>query len=135
MNYSRRSILPGEKVIYTLLQPEIQVILFRFLSETLAKTIIPAHITILTDRELITIREESRGWFNQVRYGGIWNYIPLPKITSTSLKPKTEHTITLSIDLPQNDTLQTLFADSNKDEVDLLVNRLNDLRPGYAQAV
>ena len=84
MNYAKRSLLGGEKVIHFILQPEIRVSVLRIPGKTYYKTISPTHMNILTDRELIIIREE-KPQRSADRYGGIWDFIPLNKIVSLSL--------------------------------------------------
>jgi hypothetical protein len=59
MNYAKHSLLAGEKVTHFILQPEIRVRVLRVLGKTYYRTISPTHMSILTDRELITIRAEK----------------------------------------------------------------------------
>ena len=131
MNFARRSILPGEKVLQTILQPKIRAQVFNFLGIPFSRTLSPAHITILTDKELITIRDEAtKLWEKSVEYGGIWNYIPLHKITSVSLAQREDNLLVLSIHLPENDRIDALFAPSNEHEIRLLQEQLESLMPG-----
>jgi len=53
-----RLVMGGEKVIHSILQPEIRESMFTVLGKTYFRTISPPHMSILTDRELIMIREE-----------------------------------------------------------------------------
>ena len=76
-------MLPGEKVVRALLQPEIREGVLTLLGRIYHRTISPTHMTILTDCELVTIREEQRP--GKDRYGGVWTYIPLKKIVALSL--------------------------------------------------
>ena len=132
MNYARRSIVPGEKVLYTILQPEIRARIVRLFGMSLFRTISTSHLVILTDRQLIIIKDENPGrWGDDSRYGGIWNYIPLGKIASVSLAEKGDDLLTLSIHLPQNDQIDSLFSVSNKQEVELFLNRLKSF-PNYS---
>ena len=131
MNYARRSIVPGEKVLYTILQPEIRARIVRLFGMSLFRTISTSHLVILTDRQLIIIKDENPGgWGDDSRYGGIWNYIPLDKIASVSLAEKGGNLLTLSIHLPQDDQIDTLFSVSNEQEVELFLNRLGTLISG-----
>jgi hypothetical protein len=131
MNYARSSIMPGEKVIHPLLQPEIRAKILTLLGRPFFRTISTAHLSILTDSELIIIRDEnSKGWGKTIRHGGIWNYIPLDRITSVSLTRKEDNLLTLSIHLPENDRLESLFTASNERELDLFLNKLEDLTSG-----
>jgi hypothetical protein len=131
MNYARRSILPGEQVIASLLQPKIRAKVLTLFKKTFYHTISPAHLSILTDRELITIKEDSeRGADNGPRYGGIWRYIPLNKIAAVSLGERDPNTLTLSIHLPQNDEVSSIFALANRSELEQFVGRLEKMRHG-----
>jgi hypothetical protein len=131
MNYARRSILPGEKVLHTILQPAIRVQIFRLLDMPFARTISPAHITILTDKELITIQNEAtKRWDKPVEYGGIWKYIPLNRITAVSLAQREDNLLVLSIHLCASDRLDVLFATSNEHELRLFLEQIEGLLPG-----
>jgi hypothetical protein len=128
MNYARRSLLAGEKVIYTVLQPEIRARLPTLLGRIYYRTLSTAHISILTDRELIIIREDER-LGARARYGGIWDYISLNKILSLSLSGKGDNLVVLSIHLPGVEHLEVLFQASAKQEVDLLLEQFGRLKP------
>ncbi len=131
MNYARRSIVPGEKVLHTILQPEIRAKRLTLFGMSWFRTVSTSHLVILTDRQLIIIKDENPGgWGDDTRYGGIWNYIPLDKITSVSLAEKGDNLLALSIHLPQNDQIDSLFSASNKQEVELVLNQFETLRPG-----
>jgi len=127
MNYARRSLLAGEKVLQFILQPEIQVPIIKFLGGTYRRTLSPTHMSILTDRELIMIREDEPKKRGGVKYGGIWDYIPLNKITALGLTSKDNDLLMLSIRLSENIPLGFLFQSSAKPELDQLVNRFNEL--------
>ena len=130
MNYARQSIMQGEKVVHHVLQPEIRSEILSLFGKSLCRTLSAAHITILTDREMILIRDGADKWWDSgIKYGGVWNYIPLSRITSVSLTNKTDDTLTLSVNLPEGDSKNLLFATSNGDEVASLLDRLADLRP------
>ena len=78
MNFGLKTIPPGEPVLQILLQPEIRETVFAFLGFTLTRRIAPAHLAILTERDLILIRDDpSQREKAKSPYGGIWNYIPL----------------------------------------------------------
>lgn len=126
MNYAKRSLLGGEKVIHAILQPEIRVSVLAILGKTYDRTISHTHMTILTDRELIMIREEGRQRGND-RYGGIWDYIPLNKIEAISLTEKNNNLLALSIQLPQGACLESLFQASAKQELDRLMDQFEEL--------
>src|SRR3972149_9175451 len=114
-NYARRSLMPGEKTLDALWQPEIRNKLLTLLGRSFFRTIAMTHLLILTDQELIVIREDeaSPRWRDESRYGGVWTYIPLEKITSISLAPKETKLLALAIHLPENDRLEFLLAASH----------------------
>jgi len=134
MSYGRHSILPGEKVIHTVLQPEIREKIFTALGWSISRIVSTAHISILTDRELILIRDEEQSqWSRDARYGGTRSYIPLNKITSVSLTRKECDLLDLSIHLPSDDQIVSLFSTSNERELDLFLDRLESLAPEVMQ--
>ena len=124
-NYARGSIRAGEKVIQTVLQPELRVEVFTFLGRTFYRSICPAHISILTDLEFIVIRDEFRTW--RSGYGNIWRYIPLDKIVSVSLARQEHDLVSLSIHLPRNEQFDLLFSSSRQGEIEAFKNQLATL--------
>lgn len=74
-NFVRDSIMPGEKVLCAVFEPGRTV--KRFPGRRSTK---PAHLLVLTDRELIQIKEDEQARREHCPYGGIWNYIPLGRI-------------------------------------------------------
>jgi hypothetical protein len=104
MSYARQSMLAGDKVIHTILQPEIGEGILTILGKTYYRTISPTHMSILTDRELILIREERRR-SGEDRYGGIWSYVPLNKVVALSLIAEGGNLLRLSIQRPKGPVL------------------------------
>jgi len=88
----------------------------KIFGKTCFRTISPTQMAILTDRELIIIREEKRG-SERDKYGGIWDYIPLKKIVSLSLIEKDNNLLMLHIQLPESNHLELLYQASAKDEI------------------
>ena len=127
MNYARRSLLTGEKVIHFILQPEIRAPIVKFFDKTYYRVISPTHISILTDRELIIIREDEPKSRDVSRYGGIWDYIQLNKIKSLTLNRKDNDLLVLSIKLQEGAQLENLFQASAKEELDQLLEQFNKL--------
>lgn len=116
MNYAKRSLAGGEKVIHFLHQPEIRENLWTVLGRTHYRTVFPTCMIILTDRELIVIREnEARG--AKSKYGGNWDYIPLNRIETLSLSETNGRLLVLSILLPGEEQIQIHFRDSLRPEI------------------
>jgi hypothetical protein len=130
MNYGRGSLLSGEKVICFILQPEIRAPVMKILGKTWYRTICPTHMSILTDRELITIREDTPGNKADGKYGGIWNYIQLNKIMSLTLSTKDTDLLVLSIQMVEGVRLEQLFQVSARQELDQLLERFKELNTG-----
>lgn len=135
MSYARGSLLPGEKVVYTILQPEMRRKTLTVLRWSLSRIISTARLCILTDRELILIREEEQSQFSRdARYGGARCFIPLNKIRSVSLTRREDDLLALSICLAGSDPVDCLFSTSNEREVGLLLDQLDRLLPGHRPA-
>jgi hypothetical protein len=126
MNYARRSLLGGEKVIHTFLQPEIRKVKLAFLGKSFYRIISATHITILTDQELIVIQEEAN-CSDQTRYGGIWDYIPLNKIASLTYSEKDKGLLELSVNLTEGTQLDFIFQAYARPEVDRLIDQYKQL--------
>jgi len=126
MSFARHSLLGVEKVIHAILQPEIRASRFRFFGITFYRTVSPAHVGILTDRELIMIQEEVVA--REDKYGATWDYIPLNKITALTLSRKDDNLLTLSPQFPENEHLKYLFQISMKEEVDQLLERFKEVK-------
>jgi hypothetical protein len=120
MNYARRSLLAGDRVVQFHLQPEILVgEKIPFLGKTFFRRLSPTHMTILTERELILIREDPGRW--DVKYGGIWDYIPLKKINSMDIRERGNNLFVLSVALPEGTRLELTFPTSAKEEIERLI--------------
>jgi hypothetical protein len=129
MSYAKRSLLPGGQVAHFILQPEVRVEVFRLLGNSFFRTLCTPHLSILTDRELILIQDgDGKRWggrasYGSAKYGGVWSYIPLDKITSISTADAQDDLLTMSIHLPGDERIERLFSVSNRGEVDMLLCR------------
>ena len=126
MSYARRCLLPGEEVTHLFLQPEIRKTIFKFLGKVYDRVIFPPLASILTDRELIMIREEklrNRGF----KYGGVWDFIPLKKILTLSLAEKNDNLLALTVHLTEGDYLEFVFQASKQKEIHRLQYRFQEL--------
>jgi hypothetical protein len=118
MNFGKRSLLPGTEVYQILLQPDIRVKFRKYFYRMISLV----HQTILTDKELIIIKEgDNSNQRRQIRYGGIWCYIPLDKIVKLDVSCNLEGDLyRLSVNLPENMTMSSLFSADQKPRLDLL---------------
>jgi hypothetical protein len=139
MTYGKQSILPGEKVLHIVLQPEMRNTIFRAMGRSFYRIISTAHISILTDKELILVQDEEQSkWSRDARYGSTRRYIALNKIGCVSLAQEDQDLLALCIHLPGDDSLMALFSTSNEREVDVFFDRLAGLvaevrRVGFSQ--
>ncbi len=124
MSYARRSILPGERVLQAILQPEIREDLVSLFGASLGRTVSPTHITILTDKELIVVKETvASRWTRDDKYGGVWTFLPLAKVVDVSLMQKAGGTV-LSIRLPGDDQIELRLSPANLPQYRQLCARL-----------
>lgn len=128
MNLARHCILAGETVVHAVLQPEIRT------GKIFHKMIAPTHVCILTDKELILIREEHLQG-RKDRYGGIWDFIPLNKIESISLSHEEENLLALSIQLRNGERFERLFEDSLEKELNHFVAQTHNAMPRESRYV
>lgn len=129
MNAARRSLLPGTHVLASVMQPEMRVDLVRLFGRSLHRVVAPAHILILTDRELILVAEEERAyWSREPKYGSIRTTVPLAQILDATLAPA-PHGLTLTVQLPGDQQLASHFDAGQRDALSSLLARLCHLRP------
>lgn len=125
MNLARHSILPGEAVIAALLQPEIHSGLPSFPYRYFRRIKSPTHACIVTERELILIREDllqSR----KDKYGSTRTFIPLDKIHSISISRRTGNPLALCIQLINQECFECLFDPSLENKVEELATRTRE---------
>lgn len=129
MNYARDSLVRGEQVMYAVWQPKIRKQIISLLGFPIHRTMSLAHLSILTDKEVIFIGDDKRSVENRgVRYGGIWQYIPLQHITSVSLAKQGSELLMLSLTLSSGEQrLEKVFETSNKEEVEQFRSELDAL--------
>lgn len=100
MSYAKASIRPGARVIQCAFQPERRSKLIRLFSISVSRLESPAHLAILTDSELILIRDDAtQRWSKGPPHGAIWTYIPRRQITNTWLSSGSNGMQTLSLTL------------------------------------
>ena len=131
MNYARKAISSGEQVVAHVFQPEIRSKIISILGKSLYRTISATHISILTERVLIIIKDTGSGSTNgNRRFGGIWLFIPLEKFTSGSIIEKDNDLLELSMTLSADEHIEILYSVSKMPELERLLKNLRDLIPG-----
>jgi hypothetical protein len=87
MNFARYSLIQGERVILSIYQPQKNHRLVNVLGRNFIRPKSLAHLTILTDREVILIGDaEGISEKKRNKYGGVHCFIPLRSLTSVSLE-------------------------------------------------
>lgn len=125
MRYGKRSIRPDDNLGEIIYQPEIHLDLLRWPLFHLSRSISPAHLVILTDRELILIRDDdSQSWLQGSPHGAIRTYVPRNKIKSAGLGIQ-NNLLLFTITLADNLHIQSLFEESKKAELERLLLHLN----------
>lgn len=128
MNFARSSLTGGETVLQILFQPEIKEPIWPFPGRIFQRTITPAHLIILTNRELILIQDGAPGRKTQgPRYGGVWQYIPLHGIKSITLSETEKDWMILSITVSSDETINKFLAVSSKPELEQLRAKIQEM--------
>ena len=133
-NYARHSILPGARVIAVLAQPEVWRPVIRLGRWSYRRTIVMAHVLILTDRELIIIRDDpdSQHAYDDTRYGGVWDYIRLEKIEQIVWRNRDAKVLSLALELPFGDRVESLFAADRRVEAERFLHQVLEWAPEAA---
>jgi hypothetical protein len=131
MNYAKNAVKSGERVIDHVFQPEIRSRIISIFGKSLYRTASPTHISILTEKILLIITDTGSGSANSNRrFGGIWLFIPLEKIHNGSIAEKGDGLVELSISLPEDEHIDTLFSESKKPELERLLKNIVGLKSG-----
>jgi hypothetical protein len=128
MNFARSSLTGGEKVIDSVWQPEIRERGLPLHGWPFYRTISTAHLMILTDKEVILLREDGRSRPNKgVRYGGARRYIPLRSIQSVAIAKQDENLLVFCLHLRHHLHLEWLFDVSLKSQLEQFKEELEIL--------
>jgi hypothetical protein len=118
MNFACESLVPGETVVQSLWQPDLRRRAGAVLGWPIYRTVSLAHLSILTDKELILIWDDERSAVKAgTRYGGVWRYIPLRHIVSTSQAETEPAFVKLSLELTAGGRVDKVFAASSREAV------------------
>jgi hypothetical protein len=118
MNLGRQSLCPGDAVQQIVYQPERCIYEgITFLKKTIFRRFATSHLSILTDKELILIKESKPVKSERTTlYGGVFTYIPRQKIQNITFKPDPEKPCSkMEIALPNNIIFSSEFSQDNSD--------------------
>jgi hypothetical protein len=116
MSYARSCLQPGQRVLAYAMQPEMRTPRLTVLGRAVSMRIIDtAHLCIMTDSELIVIRDDpnSLTGCDDTRYGGIWDYIPLSRVREAALEERQDD-LALVVRMPGGDTFEVMFSAPNR---------------------
>jgi len=122
MNVAKKNILPGEHVLQSLMQPDIRTEIVHLFGRSLYRTIAPAHIAILTERELIMVRDEEQDfWGGEAPHGSIKTYIPLERIHGCSVADQGKNLLVFTVHFADNENFASVFSPVNRPALEQLV--------------
>lgn len=126
VDMARHCLMPGETVIESILQPETRPSIFSP-DRAFRGTKYAAHIYILTDKELMMIREDpSVG--KREKHGSICTFVPLSKINSLALNQE-KNQISISVHISSGDVYEAFFDASLENDVNQFMDRTRELMP------
>lgn len=125
MNLAQESLLTGEDPVFWIFQQAIRGKVLVFFPTLISA----AHMHILTDCELILIREEYNKSFKGGNYGSFRTYIPLSKISALEITAdsKTSY-LSLVIRLALNEEILSLFEPSKKQELETFCTNFSTMK-------
>lgn len=127
-NYGVKSIINGEQVEKILYQENRTLKSLKIAKFTFYKKFIAPHLTILTDKELIIIKEEKDIQTNRdIPYSSVYNYIPLEKIKKiTFSNAQYNGVIIVSLEIAENEQIQSYFS-ANIETVRDFFEQINEI--------
>jgi hypothetical protein len=124
-SHGRATMRPGDRVLHILLQPEIRKGQLAVFGYSISKRLSPAHLTILTDTELILIREDdTQFWLKGPPHGAIWSYVPRSMIESAALVQRNHDLITREIKVRGDIALSSTFDSGAEADLQRLVRQV-----------
>jgi hypothetical protein len=128
MNFGRQSLVPGERVIQTVFQPSNRHSILNVLGHRFYRINFLAHLTILTDQEVILIGEAER--FTEKErspYGGIRHYLTRCDLVCVELEELPDDLLRLTFRVSPDFQVERLFEASRLHEVEHLKKALESL--------
>lgn len=113
----------NSSVISFVYQPIFKVKWLLFLK----KLITSPHMLVLTNNELIVVRDDKKSNKRKIKYGSTWTYIPISKIDKVEISQDTSIYSNLSIIQQGNCTSNCIFQDDNGDAITHFIRTLNTI--------
>ncbi|MBN1231405.1 MAG: TetR/AcrR family transcriptional regulator [Anaerolineales bacterium] len=123
MNFGRRSIRSGDRVESIAYQRQLCIQDYKLFNLSLLKKVATPHLSILTDNELILLKENKQVKIEkESTYKGITTFIPLQNIKNISFSPIADNGLRLmEIQIPCGNSIKMKYESVNKD-----ISVLND---------
>ncbi len=127
MNYAKQSIHGGETVLSNIYEPTIDLMHIELFGRVLYQRISPAYLLILTDQEVILIKDPDSKRLSD--YGATWTYLPLPLIQAMGLSYRDEKGyFSLMITLQSGEVIELLYRESNQTKMEEFMNLFQKTR-------
>lgn len=110
-NFAKASLLPGERVRVTAFEPGIQRKTWRG-----TRTVVPANLAVLTDRELILIRDAPRREALE-NYGGVWHYLALERVAGLAVEQERDGMCSLIAQASGDYCVRCVFSTAHEGRV------------------
>ena len=125
-SHGRSCIRPGDHIQLALLQPELRSRALRIFGYSISRRLSPTHLTILTETELVCIRDDEKSNLDRgPAPGAIWSYIPRGLIKGASFSsPRDGGLLALEIISNVGPMLKLTFAARAQPELMRLVRNL-----------
>jgi hypothetical protein len=121
LNFAQQSLVYGDKVIQSVYQPQINQPGLKVLERTFYHSLSLAHLTILTNREVILIGDaEGISEKKRNKYGGIQCYIPLHSLVSISMEDEPGGYLRLIFHVTPDEKFLKIFDASRMQEIENL---------------
>jgi hypothetical protein len=100
LNYARESLAPGATILASVYQEDIPLSKWNFFNKPVFSSYLSGHLALLTDRELIFIKEsEEVRAIHDTSYGGVFSYIPLESIRSVTFEASEDKKVDWVVDV------------------------------------
>jgi hypothetical protein len=115
-SFARRGLMGGERAVRAVLQPAIERKRTVFPRLTFRRIVSQGHAVILTDRELVLIREESD-------YGGIWHFLPRRPAAALALAERQDGLLLFTVRTADGVRLEFLFERTARGDLEEIQTR------------
>jgi len=123
LNYTKQSLMPGEKIINIIYQPRVQEANNKMM-ETLPEH---THAVVLTDNELILIKEDNHRYKDvHSNYGVVKDFIPLHHVKDLRSEPL-DTNLRMRVSVEDKDDLDRVFTGEQSEKLSQLIDKFRSL--------